>query len=113
MSHPLLMALFADVASAAAAARDAHALGVDRADLSVVARDHQDEERIAQPNRRKPRFGDRGFARPRRGWENSAGTFSRPSPSVCPEPAPSSRRGRWQPSSARLQVTWPDRSRAT
>ena len=40
------MALFSDVSSAAAAARDAHALGVDRADLSVVARDHQDEERI-------------------------------------------------------------------
>ena len=40
------MALFGDVTSAAAAARDAHALGVDRADLSVVARDHQDEERI-------------------------------------------------------------------
>jgi hypothetical protein len=47
MSHPLLMALFADVSSAAAAAREAHALGVDRGDLSVVARDHQDEERIA------------------------------------------------------------------
>lgn len=46
MSHPLLMALFRDVASAAAAARDARALGIDRADLSVVARDHQDEERI-------------------------------------------------------------------
>ena len=40
------MALFADAASAAAAARDAHELGVDRSDLSVVARDHQDEERI-------------------------------------------------------------------
>lgn len=47
MSHPLLMALFSDVSSAAAAARSAHALGVDRADLSVVARDHQDEDRIA------------------------------------------------------------------
>jgi hypothetical protein len=47
MSHPLLMALFPDVSSAAAAARAAHALGVDRSDLSVVARDHQDEERIA------------------------------------------------------------------
>src|SRR5687768_17511277 len=47
MSHPLLMALFRDLSSAAAAARGAHALGVDRADLSVVARDHQDEERIA------------------------------------------------------------------
>lgn len=46
MSHPLLMALFPDVSSAAAAARGAHALGVNRADLSVVARDHQDEQRI-------------------------------------------------------------------
>lgn len=46
MSHPLLMALFSDVSSAASAARGAHALGVERADLSVVARDHQDEERI-------------------------------------------------------------------
>ena len=42
------MALFHDVSSAAAAARHAHALGVDRADLSVVARDHQDEQRIAR-----------------------------------------------------------------
>ena len=47
MSHPLLMALFNDVSSAAAAARGAHALGVDRSDVSVVARDHQDEGRIA------------------------------------------------------------------
>jgi hypothetical protein len=47
MSHPLLMALFRDLSSAAAAARSAHALGVDRADVSVVARDHQDEDRIA------------------------------------------------------------------
>lgn len=42
------MALFSDVSSAAAAAREAHALGVDRGDLSVVARDHQDEDRIAR-----------------------------------------------------------------
>src|SRR5919106_2832796 len=48
MSHPLLMALFRDLTAAAAAARGAHVLGVDRADLSVVARDHQDEERIAK-----------------------------------------------------------------
>lgn len=41
------MALFADISSAAAAARGAHALGVDRSDVSVVARDHQDEGRIA------------------------------------------------------------------
>ena len=47
MPHPLLMALFRDVSSAAAAARGAHALGVDRSDVSVVARDHEDEGRIA------------------------------------------------------------------
>jgi hypothetical protein len=47
MSHPLLMALFRDVSSAAAAARGAHALGVDRSDVSVVARDHEAEGRIA------------------------------------------------------------------
>jgi hypothetical protein len=47
MSHPLVLALFSDVSSAAAAARGAHALGVDRADISVVARDHEDEGRIA------------------------------------------------------------------
>jgi len=47
MSHPLVLALYADVASAAEAARGAHALGIDRADLSVVARDHEAEGRIA------------------------------------------------------------------
>jgi hypothetical protein len=47
MSHPLLMALFRDVSAAAAAARELHTLGVDRADLSVVARDHAVEGRIA------------------------------------------------------------------
>jgi hypothetical protein len=47
MSHPLLMALFGDLASAASAAREAHALGVDRSDLSVVAGDHEAEGRIA------------------------------------------------------------------
>jgi hypothetical protein len=47
MSHPLLMALFGDVSSAAVAARGAQALGVDRSDVSVVARDHEDEGRIA------------------------------------------------------------------
>jgi hypothetical protein len=41
------MALFSDVSSAAAVARGVHAMGVDHADLSVVARDHQDEKRIA------------------------------------------------------------------
>ena len=41
------MALLPDVSGAAAVARGAHAMGVDRADLSVVARDHQDEKRIS------------------------------------------------------------------
>lgn len=40
------MALFHDVSAAAGAARDLHALGIDRADLSVVARDHQTESTI-------------------------------------------------------------------
>jgi hypothetical protein len=48
MSHPLLMALFGDVPSAAAAARAAHALGVERADRWGVASDHPGEGRIAQ-----------------------------------------------------------------
>lgn len=47
MSHPLVMALFADVSAAAAAAKGVHLLGVDRSDLSVVARDHAAEGRIA------------------------------------------------------------------
>jgi hypothetical protein len=47
MSHPLLMALFRDVTAAAAAARELHSLGIDRADLSIVARDHGMEGRIA------------------------------------------------------------------
>ena len=47
MSHQLLMALFEDVSAAAGAARELHALGVDRADLSVVARDHSVEGDIA------------------------------------------------------------------
>ena len=48
MSHPLVMALFGDISSAAAAARGAHALGVDRSDVSIVARDHHDEGRLAR-----------------------------------------------------------------
>jgi hypothetical protein len=41
------MALFPDAGAAAAAARDLHALGIERADLSVVASDHQVEGKIA------------------------------------------------------------------
>lgn len=47
MSHPLLMALFPDHASAEAAAIDAHGLGIAREDLSVVASSHQIEGTIA------------------------------------------------------------------
>ena len=47
MPHPLLMALFQDVSAAAGAARELHLLGIGRADLSVVARDHQVEGTIA------------------------------------------------------------------
>jgi hypothetical protein len=48
MSHPLLMALFRDRTTAAAAARHVHTLGVSREDLSVVACDHQTEGTIAE-----------------------------------------------------------------
>jgi hypothetical protein len=47
MSHPFLLALFQDVAAAARAAREIHALGIDSGDLSVVAADHQAEGVIA------------------------------------------------------------------
>jgi hypothetical protein len=47
MAHPLLMALFYDISAAAGAARELHALGITRADLSVVARDHHVEGAIA------------------------------------------------------------------
>src|SRR5438128_7291899 len=47
MSHPLVMALFSDYASAEAAARDARQLGIPREDLSVVASNHQLEGTIA------------------------------------------------------------------
>jgi hypothetical protein len=48
MSHPLLMALFDGLSSAAGAARELHALGIVPADLSVVASDHQAESTIAR-----------------------------------------------------------------
>jgi len=47
MPHTLLIGLFRDKTTAAIAAREVHALGVDKADLSVVASDHQAEGRIA------------------------------------------------------------------
>lgn len=47
MSHPLVMALFPDRASAEAAARDVHSLGIPHTDLSIVASNHQLEGTIA------------------------------------------------------------------
>ena len=48
MSHPLVLALFADRPSASAAARLVRELGVDSADLSIVARTHADEGALAR-----------------------------------------------------------------
>jgi hypothetical protein len=48
MSHPLLMALFQDSWTAAAAAREVQRAGVARADLSVVASTHRKQEEIAE-----------------------------------------------------------------
>ena len=47
MSHQLLMALFGERRAAAEAARELNTQGVARADLSVVASDHQTEGAIA------------------------------------------------------------------
>jgi hypothetical protein len=47
MSHPLVLALFPDRAAAAAGARALHARGVGREQLSIVARDHQEEGDMA------------------------------------------------------------------
>jgi len=46
--HPLLLGLFDDRASAAGAARALHAAGIDREHLSVVARTHDEEGRLAE-----------------------------------------------------------------
>jgi len=48
MSHPLVLALFDSPASAARAAASLHALGVDRDDLSVIARSHDEEVAAAR-----------------------------------------------------------------
>jgi hypothetical protein len=48
MSHPLLLALFADRAKAAEAARAVRELGIERSALSIVARSHDDEGVLAQ-----------------------------------------------------------------
>lgn len=48
MSHPLVLALFADRAAAAAAARAVRELGVDSSDLSIVTRAHDEEVELAR-----------------------------------------------------------------
>ena len=48
MSHPLVLALFASPAAAAAAARAVHAVGITRDQISVVARSHDEEGALAE-----------------------------------------------------------------
>ena len=48
MSHPLVLAVFESAASAAAAARALHQLGVPRDRISVVARNHEEEGVLAE-----------------------------------------------------------------
>jgi hypothetical protein len=47
MSHPLILAVFDHPATAAAAARTLHTLGVSRERISVVARSHDEEGALA------------------------------------------------------------------
>ena len=48
MPHPLVLALFDNAAAAAAAARDLRGLGVPRERVSIVARSHDEEGKLAQ-----------------------------------------------------------------
>ncbi len=48
MTHPVVLALFRDRGRAARAAAAVRDVGVDRADLSVVSRSHQDESALAR-----------------------------------------------------------------
>jgi hypothetical protein len=48
MAHPLVFAVFATPASAAAAARALHAAGVSRDQISVVSRSHDEEGALAE-----------------------------------------------------------------
>jgi hypothetical protein len=52
--HPLVLALFDDPASAAAAARDLRGLGVPRERVSVVARSHDEEGALAEASGASP-----------------------------------------------------------
>ncbi len=48
MTHPLVLALFRDRGRAARGAAAVRALGIDRADLSIVSRTHEDEGLFAR-----------------------------------------------------------------
>ena len=48
MPHPLVLALFATPAAAAAAARALHERGVDRDQISVISRSHDEEGALAE-----------------------------------------------------------------
>src|SRR4030095_7946875 len=52
--HPLILALFDDPASAAAAARDLRGLGIARERVSVVARSHDEEGALADASGASP-----------------------------------------------------------
>jgi hypothetical protein len=52
--HPLVLALFTEPASAAAAARDLRALGIPRERVSVVARSHDEEGALAEASGASP-----------------------------------------------------------
>jgi hypothetical protein len=52
--HPLLLALFDNPSSAAAAARDLRALGIARERVSVVARSHDEEGALADASGASP-----------------------------------------------------------
>lgn len=54
MSHALVMALFQDPASAAAAARELRTLGIPRERVSIVARTHDEEGALAQASGASP-----------------------------------------------------------
>jgi hypothetical protein len=54
MSHPLILGLFGDAASAAAAARALRGLGLDTKQVSIVARSHDDEGELAEATGASP-----------------------------------------------------------
>ena len=54
MSHPLVLALFPEPSTAAAAGRELRGLGIRREEISVVARTHDDEGTLAQQSGGSP-----------------------------------------------------------